>query len=387
MAGDASIIGRRGSTSATTAVDRMRPLGATSIRHIHYLLSGAYKRAVRWKWVAASPLSEVEPPANPAARPSPPSAEEAARILNEAWQDEEWGSCLWLAMTTGARRGELCALRWRDVDTAAAVVSLERAIAWDPELHAWFEKATKTHQQRRVSLDSVTVEVLDEPRSRCEQRATAIGIVFSTEAFAFSAAPDGSNFLVPSSVTQRYDRMVGRLGIETTLHKLRHYSATELISAGVDVRTVAGRLGHGSGGVTTLRVYSAWVSEADQRASAALASRVPERPQPLSPTERAQTNPRSPYEKLAADIRSQIVGGALEVDAELPPIKELAATHEVSVGTAQRAVQLLKSWGLVEVARGRRARVLAVPEASIDDGPGNPPAPEDVGVRGGAARP
>ncbi|MHA6802968.1 tyrosine-type recombinase/integrase [Salinifilum ghardaiensis] len=106
-----------------------------------------------------------------------------------------------------------------------------------------------------------------------------------------SLNPDASTGLVPSSVTQRYERMATRLGIDATLHKLRHYSATELISSGVDVRTVAGRLGHGSGGMTTSRVYSAWVSEVDQRASAALANRVPERPQQLSPTERAKTSP------------------------------------------------------------------------------------------------
>jgi integrase len=55
---------------------------------------------------------------------------------------------------------------------------------------------------------------------------------------------------------------------------LRHYSATELISAGVDVRTVAGRLGHGGGGTTTLRVYAAWVPESDRRAADLLASRL-----------------------------------------------------------------------------------------------------------------
>ena len=71
----------------------------------------------------------------------------------------------------------------------------------------------------------------------------------------------------PEGVTQRYKRMANSLKIDTTLKSLRHYSATELISAGVDVRTVAGRLGHGGGGATTLRVYTAWTSEADQRAA------------------------------------------------------------------------------------------------------------------------
>jgi integrase len=72
--------------------------------------------------------------------------------------------------------------------------------------------------------------------------------------------------------------MAARLDIDTTIHKLRHYSATELIAAGVDIRTVAGRLGHGGGGATTLRVYSAWLAESDQRAAASLAARLPRLP-------------------------------------------------------------------------------------------------------------
>ena len=68
--------------------------------------------------------------------------------------------------------------------------------------------------------------------------------------------------------------MCAGVGIDTHLHALRHYSATELISAGVDIRTVAGRLGHGGGGATTLRVYAAWVSESDKRAADILAGRM-----------------------------------------------------------------------------------------------------------------
>lgn len=79
----------------------------------------------------------------------------------------------------------------------------------------------------------------------------------SPDAFVFSDELDGSTFKIPDSLTQRYERLAERLGIETTLHKLRHYSATELILTGVDIRTVAGRLGHSGGGTTTLRTYTA----------------------------------------------------------------------------------------------------------------------------------
>ena len=68
--------------------------------------------------------------------------------------------------------------------------------------------------------------------------------------------------------------MCAQLGIASHLHAVRHYSATELLTAGVDLRTVAGRLGHGGGGATTLRVYAAWVAESDKRAAETLGSRM-----------------------------------------------------------------------------------------------------------------
>ena len=69
-----------------------------------------------------------------------------------------WGVLVWLAMTTGARRGELCALRWKDVDLDRAVLNVRSAIAQEGS-QTW-EKDTKTHQQRRIALDKTTVGLL-----------------------------------------------------------------------------------------------------------------------------------------------------------------------------------------------------------------------------------
>ncbi|SDP96785.1 regulatory protein, gntR family [Actinopolyspora xinjiangensis] len=340
---------------------RCKPLGATQIRQIHYLLSGAFKRAVRWKWVADNPVGQAEPPAAPRAEPNPPTAAEAVRVLQAAWRtDEDWGAFVWTAMTTGARRGELCALRWEHIDLDSAVLRLKQALAYDESTSSWYVKPTKTHQQRRIALDAETVAVLTALKQRQRERAAQFGVEPDTDSYVFSPDPDAGGFLAPDTVTQRYERMVRRLGISTTLHKLRHYSATELISAGVDPRTVAGRLGHGGGGTTTLRVYSAWVSEADQRASQALFSRVPERPgSPMSPAEKALLQPENPYEHIAHELRQRIGGGELADGERIPTAKKLAEQHHVSVGTANRAVTLLKTWGLVEAARGRPTTVVA----------------------------
>jgi site-specific recombinase XerD len=77
--------------------------------------------------------------------------------------------------------------------------------------------------------------------------------------------------------------MATSLGINTHIHALRHYSATELLTAGIDLRTVAGRLGHGGGGATTLRVYAAWVASSDRKAAEILGSRLPKRARKASP--------------------------------------------------------------------------------------------------------
>ena len=117
--------------------------------------------------------------------------------------------------------------------------------------------------------------LLIEHRERVIARCTEIGAGFDDLRFIFSYAPDHTRPCSPSAVTHRYARMVAKLCIRTHLHAMRHYSATELLASGVDLRTVAGRLGHGSGGATTLKVYAAWVARADQQASELLAARLP----------------------------------------------------------------------------------------------------------------
>jgi len=334
-----------------------RPLAPTTIRHIHFILSGAYKRAVRWGWVGDNPTERAEPPPAPKPNPQPPTAPQAARIVTESWRDPDWGTLVWTAMTTGVRRGELCAIRLSLVDLVAGreTVWLRKAIRRAPG-GGWVEGDLKTHQQRRIALDAETVAVLREHVDRCKERAAGLGVELAADAFLFSTAPDGSTFLTPDSVTQRYDRMATRLGMETTIHKLRHYSATELIAAGVDPRTVAGRLGHGGGGTTTLKTYTAWVSEADQRAAKSLGAGMPQRPAEIDLAERTRLEPRYPYEVVAAALAHQIADGTLPASSPLPPAAELAAVHAVSLSTAKRSLTLARDWGLLE--RDSRGRLL-----------------------------
>jgi integrase len=350
-----------------------RPLGDSTIRQIHFILSGALRRAVRWRWIGTSPIGQAEPPSAPKPDPRPPSAADAARVVHAAWSDPEWVLVLWLIMVTGIRRGELCALRWTHVDLVAGVLSVRRSIWQRGKVVG--EKDTKDHQKRRIALDPETVAMLAEHRARWEERAATLGCELADDAFVFSTAPDGGKHLLPDSVSQRYGDLVRRLGIHTSIHKLRHYSATELISAGVDPRTVAGRLGHGGGGTTTLRYYTAWVSESDQRAASTLSARMPARP---GPDDLLPPRPLHPYERVAALIRNEISAGVRPIGSFLPGQKRLAVEHGVAVGTAHRAAVLLADEGLLRLVVGHGFEVVCLPSqeavALVLDEPAMPTA-------------
>jgi integrase len=109
-------------------------------------------------------------------------------IVNEAFRDPTWGMLVWLSMTSGARRGELCALRFDRLDLNRAVLSIRTSIAQDGG-ETW-EKGTKTHQQRRITLDQTTVALLGAYLRRCDADAADLGIGLSPRDRLFSSAPD-----------------------------------------------------------------------------------------------------------------------------------------------------------------------------------------------------
>ncbi len=255
-------------------VHTCRPMESSTVRQIHTVISSALSAAERWGWINSNPARVVKRPRQKPPQPNPPSPDEAAKLVEEAFRmGEEWGTLVWLAMTTGMRRGELCALRWSCFDLERGILDLRRNYVDGRE------KDTKTHQIRRISLDPETVTLLKEHRDECRDQLAEIGLRLTDDSFVFTGtrAEDRSAPYSPNAVTQRYKDMAARLGIDTHLHALRHYSATELLTAGIDLRTVSGRLGHGGGGATTLRVYAAWVPASDQKAAEILGSRMPKR--------------------------------------------------------------------------------------------------------------
>ena len=253
------------------------PMAPGSIRRLHSVLRTAFGYGVKWGWMDRNPAEHATPPRLPASDINPPDPAEAALLLDTALdEDPDFGAFLWLAMVTGARRGELCPIRWSDIGPDEQDLLVARAYVTRQGQKVI--KDTKTHQRRRLSLDAVTVGILKELQGRRRTAAETAGVDFLEDGYVFTRDGFGEEPWLPDTVSQKFRRMRNGLGLACRLHDLRHYTATQLIAAGVDLRTVAGRLGHSGGGSTTLKVYAHWTRPADQHAAELLATQLQQQP-------------------------------------------------------------------------------------------------------------
>jgi integrase len=253
-------------TSLRTGNESKMPLSASSVRRVHALISVACGQAVKWGELRDNPARAATPPAvrtTPKDVPTPETVQ--ALIRAAAAEDEDMATLIALAAATGARRGELCGLRWGDWDRSGGTLTIERSVvAVNGEL---IVKPTKTHGVRRLACDPFTEEVLLHHLATMEQRGDEDGVLLTSDSPILSY--DLEHPIHPDTASHYVRALAKKAGVDLHLHQLRHGNATRLIGDGHDVRTVAGRLGHRDAS-TTLRVYAHALPERDREAAAAI---------------------------------------------------------------------------------------------------------------------
>lgn len=244
---------------------RKAKVGETAIRNRHSALRSALSQAVRWGWVGTNVATAARLRHAKRAPRSSMSAEEVRAVIAAAQTiDPMAGLALRLAALAGARRSELAALRWDDVDVDASRLTIDSSVTvmrtddgCPPTLA---DSPTKTADKRVLYLDATTIADLTALRSEREELSP----------YMFTLTPGPPN---PDRIGWWWQRARELSGIDRRwrLHDLRHWTATTAITNGHDVRTVAGRLGHANAAMT-LRVYAHAVEAADETLAQALAA-------------------------------------------------------------------------------------------------------------------
>ncbi len=250
-----------------------RPLSLTTVRHVHTILSRALTDAERRDLIVRNVARRATPPSPTAAR-SPEArtwTPEQLRTFLHTAGDHHHGALFRLAAMTGLRRGELCGLRWSDVDIAAGRLLVRRTItAVDRQI---VEGTVKSARSRRaVDLDPETARVLRAHRRRQLEERMLIGVGYTDHDLVF-AAPDGAPWN-PDAVGRAFTRAAAHTALpRIRFHDLRHSHATHLLAAGANPRLVSERLGHATVGFT-LDVYGHVMPGQQADAAAAVAALV-----------------------------------------------------------------------------------------------------------------
>jgi integrase len=244
-------------------------LSARSVRYVHAILHRALSDAVRWNRLARNVADAADRPR--AGRPEMKTwtATELRAFLGHVADDEFSTAYLLLAMT-GAGRGEVLGLRWRDVDLDGGRLSIIQTLI-APGYKLAFS-TPKNGKPRSIAVDPGTVEALRTQRKRQLEQRLAFGPDWPDTDLVFTHA-DGTP-VNPVLFSKRFDRAVKASGLPTIrLHDLRHSHATLALRAGIHPKVVSERLGHSTVGIT-LDVYSHVTEPMEQAAAATVAALV-----------------------------------------------------------------------------------------------------------------
>jgi integrase len=240
-----------------------RPLAAGSVAYVHRVLHRMLGHGVTWGVVATNAAASVSPPKKPEAEIGVLSEEQIGAVLRHL-NGQSLRPIVSFLLGTGARRGEALALRWKDLDLEAGVARIERSVE---QTKAGLRiKSPKTkHGRRNVSVSPWLVAELRAHRVRQQERRLALGLGRATGDDLVFARWDGS-MRAPHGVSQKFTQAIKALGIDCSLHSLRHTHVSQLIAAGLDVLTISRRIGHASPAIT-LNVYGHMFSNTDNRAA------------------------------------------------------------------------------------------------------------------------
>jgi integrase len=243
-------------------------LSKRTVLHYHTLLKAALDQAVKWQLIPRNPCNSVDSPRPERTEMGALDEVETRRLLDAA-SDEPLNALFYLAVTTGARLGELLALHWEDID----MTQRRLTIAWTVRRFAgegYVFGRPKTHRSRRsVALDVETVRVLQEHRRRQLQDRLLVGPAYGDKGLVFATAL--GHVLADSTVRTTFNRVLRKAGLRRIrIHDLRHTAATLMLKAGISPKLVSDRLGHSNIAIT-LDTYSHVMPDMQHDAAEALA--------------------------------------------------------------------------------------------------------------------
>ncbi len=252
-----------------TSVYSDKPLSAKTLMHYHRLLNSIFERAVKWNVLFDNPCRHVEAPKLVRREAKFLNEEQTKRLLTELeTAPHQYRVMVNLLLFTGARRGEICGLRWSDIDFTKGTIHIGNNSLYLPD-YGMYEDTPKTESSvRTINVPREVMELLVEHRKRQDFNKERLGDKWEESGMVFTQV--NGKPIHPSTISKWLAKFCKRRGLpHINPHMLRHTSATLLLMQGLPIKAVSGRLGH-SQTATTSDIYGHCLESVDEIAADAL---------------------------------------------------------------------------------------------------------------------
>jgi integrase len=246
--------------------DGERGVSPCTIGHAHRILRKALSEAMRHELVPKNVCTVQRAPKATAEEMRILTSEQVA-AFPALLDGHELAAPATVALFTGLRRGELLALRWGNTDLEEEVIRVRESLE-ETKAGLRFKGPKSAAGARDVKLPAIVTDTLIAHRKRLLEHRFHLGLGKLTERDLVFPAWDGSPQR-PNSFGSTWSKLSRELGLAVPFHGLRHTHASQLIDMGVDVVTIARRLGHSSPAIT-LQVYAHLFRKDDSKAAAAI---------------------------------------------------------------------------------------------------------------------
>lgn len=246
-----------------------KPLAPKTIRHNLSFISDVYSYAVKMGLVSENPCSKVTVPKGEVKEKQIYTQEELAVLLNSLQGEPiKYKVFFYLISYTGFRRSEMLGLEWKDIDFENNIISVKRTSNYTAERGIYTDTTKTKRSQRTLKIAQPIMDLLKELKDEQDAEALRLGDKWVETDRLFTKWNGAEmNNQTPYGWLKEFCEK-NELPFYG-LHSFRHFAASALISAGLDVVTVSGALGHCNSG-TTLNTYSHMFQTAQARVSNAM---------------------------------------------------------------------------------------------------------------------
>ena len=249
-----------------------KPLARKTVIHHLSFISDVFSYAVKMSMVPDNPCSRVSIPKGERKEKEIYSIEDIERLFELLKEDAplKYRVCIILAVYSGFRRGEIMGLEWKDVDFNDNIISVRRTSNYT-KANGYYTDTTKTRKsQRSLKFPEMVMNLLKELKADQERQAKLMGSKWIDSDRLF--IKDNGEPLFCGMPYLWLERFCKKHKIPFYgLHSIRHFFASSLIHANVDIAAVSSALGH-SAITTTSSIYLHAFHDANARASEAIAA-------------------------------------------------------------------------------------------------------------------